>query len=82
MKHCLNMKQQKKLRFEEALKKKDIKELLVQYADLNAEYHTAIKLFLMHPAPPCKEADLDFISSLETKVYIIKNIINQKKYHH
>ena len=78
MKCCLNMKQQKRRRFEEALKKKEIKELLVQYADLNTEYHTALKLFLMHPTPSCKETDLDFISSLKTKVYIVKNIINQK----
>ena len=72
------MRQRKGQRFEEALKKKNIEELLVKYAEINAEYHTALKLFLMHPSPPCKEADLKFISSLKTKVHLIKNIINQK----
>ena len=61
------MKQQKRRRFEEALKKKDIKELLVQYADINTEYHTALKLFLMHPTTSYKETDWDFISPLEPK---------------
>ena len=76
--NSFSMKEQKRKRFEESLKRKHIKELLVKYAYFNCKYHMALKLYLMHPSPPYKEEDLDFIGSINIKLEIVKTIIDEK----
>ena len=60
---------------------KRLRELLWQWAELNHLNQEAISAFLLHPNPPFKQHDINFLKHLTKRIEIIKEIIEEKKHH-
>ena len=56
----------------------EVKELLVEFCELQYIYQQSTKIFLLHPSPPNREEDIKFLKHIQFKIECLKEVLNLK----
>ena len=56
----------------------EVKELLVEFCELQYIYQQSTKIFLLHPSPPHREEDIKFLKHIQFKSQCLKEVLHLK----